>query len=58
MSIKCFVKGVTIMPSLEALLEELAEIGSKPRDVFISGTLYDSIIEDAEQDQDANEGED
>jgi len=37
------------MPSLKQLIEELEDINVKPEDVRIPGTLYDQLVEDAEE---------
>jgi hypothetical protein len=36
------------MPSLKHLLDDLLKLGAKPDDVRLSGTLYDDMVEQAE----------
>jgi hypothetical protein len=40
------------MPNLKHLLEELDELGVEPNKVRIPGQLYDSLVEQAETDED------
>jgi hypothetical protein len=40
------------MPTLKHLLEDLKLIGSHPDRVRIPGTLYDELVEQAEEDED------
>ncbi len=43
------------MPNLKRLLEELAELGTDPSEIRLPGTLYDTLLEQAESEEDEDE---
>ena len=43
------------MPNLRRLLEELAELGKDPSVIRLPGTLYDTLLEQAESEEDEDE---
>ncbi len=43
------------MPSLKQLLEELAELGTDPREIRLPGALYDQFLDQAESEADEDE---
>ena len=44
------------MPSLHQLIEEIRKRQLDPDEVLISGTVFDAIVESAEDDADEEEG--
>ena len=43
------------MPNLKRLLEELDEYNIDPRDIRLPGALYDTLLEQAESEEDQDE---
>ena len=49
------MKGGDIMPNLQALLDELADLGAKAKDIFLPASLYDQLIDEGEDTVDQEE---
>jgi hypothetical protein len=50
-------KEVILMPTLKHLLEELKKLAVDPDDVRMPGTLYDELVEQAEEASDEEDEE-